>query len=151
MKITAKIIWRRMPEENFTDNNYKRIHKWFFDGGSAVEASSSPQIVPVPKSDPALIDPEEAFIAGISSCHMLFFLSLAAKKNFVIDEYEDNPEALMGRNENGKIAVLTLTLRPKIKFVGNIRPDEKTIHSLHELAHSECFLANSVKTGIIIK
>lgn len=151
MKITAKILWQRRPEEKFTDNNYKRIHKWFFDGGSSVEASASPDIVPVPKSDPALIDPEEAFVASISSCHMLFFLSLAAKKKFIVEEYEDNAEALMGKNEEGKMAVLNITLRPRVIYGGAAIPDDAAVRFLHERAHAECFLASSVKTKITIE
>jgi organic hydroperoxide reductase OsmC/OhrA len=151
MKINAKILWQKSPEEKFIDGNYRRVHKWILDGGMKIDASSSPEIVPLPMSDPSLIDPEEAFVAGIASCHMLFFLSIAAKKKFIIDYYEDNPEAIMGKNDEGKMAVLSLTLHPKVTFTGTNIPAEENIKLIHELAHSNCFLANSIKTKISIK
>ena len=150
MKINAKILWQRSQGEKFLDGNYRRVHKWILDGGMRIEASSSPEIVPTPMSDPSLIDPEEAYILSIASCHMLFFLSIAAKKKFIIEQYQDNPEAIMGKNDEGKMAVLSLTLHPKVTFAGTNIPEEDNIKLIHELAHSNCFLANSVKTKISI-
>jgi organic hydroperoxide reductase OsmC/OhrA len=150
MKINAKILWHRSPEEKFLDGNYRRVHNWILDGGMRIEASSSPEIIPMPMSDPSLIDPEEAFIASIASCHMLFFLSIAAKKKFIIENYEDNPEAIMGNNNEGKMAILSLILQPKVTFAGTNIPAEDNIKLIHELAHSNCFLANSIRTKISI-
>ncbi len=151
MKITAKIIWEKSPTENFLDGRYHRAHRWVFDGGMTIEASSSPEIVPVPMSDAALIDPEESFVAAISSCHMLFFLSISAKEKIVVRHYEDNPEALMGEDEAGKTSVLSIVLRPEITFEGPDIPVKATIQRIHHLAHASCFLANSVKTKISVQ
>lgn len=150
MKIKSKILWTRNPEEIFLNGKYKRVHQWIFDGGFTLNASSSPEIVPLSMSDPALIDPEEAFITGISSCHMLFFLSIAAKKKLMVKCYEDNPTAVLGKNEAEELAIISLILKPKVRFEGSRIPDEATIQTLHELAHSQCFLANSIKTKITI-
>ena len=151
MTIQAKVLWERKTEENFLVARYSRVHHWHLDGGAIIPASASPEIVPVPFSDPTLIDPEEAYVASISSCHMLFFLSIAAKKKLVIERYEDNPEGTLGKNEQGKTAVLSVVLRPKVWFGGTSAPSRKTIEHIHELAHSECFIANSVRTKITIE
>ncbi len=151
MEIKSKILWVRGPGEAFLDGKYKRIHKWTFDGGLTLDASSSPEIVPLPMSDPALMDPEEAFITSISSCHMLFFLSMAANKKLVVNFYEDSPTAILGKNENGILSVVSLILNPKVGFEGDQLPDEKAVYQLHERAHANCFLANSINTKITIK
>lgn len=150
MKIQTKITWQRQLEEIFLDGNYSRNHQWILDGGLIMEASASPDVVPIPMSDPTLMDPEEAFISSISSCHMLFFLAIAARKKFVVDTYEDNPEAIMGKLENNRTAVLCITLQPKITFTKSNCPTEKMIDRIHKIAHANCFLANSVNTKIII-
>lgn len=151
MRIQTKILWNRQLEEPFLDGNYKRNHQWILDGGSIINASSSPEVVPIPMSDPTLIDPEEAFISSISSCHMLFFLAIAARKKFIVDTYEDNPKAEMGKMENNRTAMLTITLQPKITFTEDNYPTEKMVDRIHKIAHANCFLANSVNTKIIIQ
>ena len=146
---TARILWES-NSDNFTKNTYSRAHHWSFDGGQTVLASSSPHVVRVPFSDPAGIDPEEALVAAISSCHMLTFLSIAAKKRFVVDAYVDEALGIMTKNENGKLFVSKVTLDPKIEFSGDKVPTPEQIADMHHLAHKECFIANSVLTEIVV-
>ncbi len=150
MKYTARVYWEKKQDQLFADNKYSRAHKWIFDGGTEVPASSSPQVVPLPMSDESAVDPEEAFIAAISSCHMLFFLSIAASSNYVIDSYEDIPEGLMSKNENGQMAMTDIILKPKIIFSGTNIPSAEQLDNLHNSAHKKCYLANSVKSTIKI-
>ncbi|HEY5406085.1 MAG TPA: OsmC family protein [Ginsengibacter sp.] len=150
MKYSAKIVWQKNPSEIFTDGKYSRVHEWQFDGGMKIPASPSPSVVPLPMSDEKLVDPEEAFVASLSSCHMLFFLSIAAKKKFVVEHYEDNAEGIIDRNAEGKLAMLSVTLNPVIIFSENNIPSLSTIDAIHEEAHDNCFIANSVKTIIHI-
>ena len=145
--IFAMIAWTRQ-NETFSDNRYSRKHRWVFDGGLEVQASSSPSVVPVPMSDETAIDPEEAFVASISSCHMLWFLSIAASRGFIVDEYRDDAIGEMGKNANGKIAVTVVVLNPGTQFALNHRPTEEQIRAMHDKAHAECFIANSVTTEI---
>jgi organic hydroperoxide reductase OsmC/OhrA len=147
--IPVKIEWARR-DELFTDNRYSRVHRWTFDGGAEVVASSSPQIVPLPMSDAAAIDPEEAFVAALSSCHMLWFLSLAAKKGLRVNRYVDLAEGRMDRNEAGKLVMLEVCLRPKVEWDGE-QPDTATVAAIHHSAHDECFIANSVRTKVTIE
>ena len=147
---TATIKWERRAGENFTDNRYSRAHQWDFDGGVSVPASSSPQAVRVPLSNPAAVDPEEAFVASLSSCHMLWFLSLAAKKGFVVDSYEDKAVGRLERNEQGRTAMSRVVLKPEIRFGGATQPTPEELRALHEAAHHECFIANSVKTTVTV-
>ena len=144
MTYTATIAWSRAPDEIFTDNRYSRGHQWSFDGGVTFRASSSPHVVPR-YSDPAGVDPEEAFIAAISSCHMLSFLYVAAKAGLVVDSYSDTAEGVMTKTE-GRIWVSQVTLRPLV--VCAFPPDRATLDALHHAAHDACFIANSVKTDI---
>ena len=144
MTYTATVQWARAPDEIFTDNRYSRGHQWSFDGGVSFRASSSPHVVPR-YSDPAGVDPEEAFIAAISSCHMLTFLYLAAKAGLVVDSYDDTAEGVMAKTD-GRVWVSQVTLRPLIKW--GQTPDAATQTALHHAAHEECFIANSVKTDI---
>ncbi len=146
-KFTLSISWERRGEV-FTDNKYSRRHEWCFDGGAVVPASSSPHVVPVPMSDASSVDPEEAFVASLSSCHMLWFLSIAAKQRFLVERYRDNPEAIMGRNVDGKVAITVVTLRPTALFGGNRIPSNEEILQMHDEAHQECFIANSVKSDV---
>lgn len=148
MNYGVKLLWKKASDETFTDGKYSRRHQWIFDGGTKVTASSSPHVVPLPMSDESAVDPEEAFIAALSSCHMLFFLSFAAKHNYVIEAYEDNAEGTMSKIENGEMAMTAVNLRPKVKFTGNHIPSEEVIAELHELSHKKCFIANSVKTEV---
>jgi organic hydroperoxide reductase OsmC/OhrA len=148
MNYSAKIIWQKQWGEEFEKGKYSRVHQWVFDGGMKISASSSPNVVPVPMSDPSLIDPEEAFLASLSSCHMLFFLSIAAKKKIIVEKYEDHVQGSMGKNSEEEMAMLTVILNPTIIFSGTDQPSQETIRQIHELAHASCFIANSVKTKI---
>jgi len=143
----ATISWER-DGAAFVDNRYSRGHRWEFDGGVSVAASSSPHVVPLPYSVEAAVDPEEAFVAAISSCHMLWFLSLAAKQGYVIDQYADTAVGVMGRDADGTLAMLDVTLRPAVAFSGIKQPNEEQLMVLHHAAHAACFIANSVKTRI---
>ncbi|MBK7685614.1 MAG: OsmC family protein [Rhodocyclaceae bacterium] len=149
-QISAEIIWQR-GEQDFLSNHYSRRHTMRFDGGAEILGSSSPHIVPLPMSDPTAVDPEEAFVASLSSCHMLWFLSIAAKRKFCVDSYHDAALGLMENNANGKMVVAVVTLRPAITFSGLHHPTRAEIHQLHHRAHEECFIANSVKSEIRIE
>ncbi len=144
----ATVEWRR-GDAAFADNRYPRAHVWRFDGGAEVRASSSPHSVPVPLSDPAGVDPEEAFVASLSSCHMLWFLSLAAKRGLVVERYVDEAVGLLGPNAEGRPAMTRVTLRPAVTFSGPRVPDEAEVCELHERAHHECFIATSVRTEVV--
>lgn len=144
----AQIRWSR-GEAVFTDNRYSRGHTWHFDGGVDVPASSSPHSVRLPLSVAAAVDPEEAFVASISSCHMLWFLSIAAASGFRVDDYVDDAVGVMGKNAAGKMAVTRVTLRPYVTFSGDELPEHTQIDELHHKAHAECFIANSVTTEIL--
>ncbi len=147
---TARITWQR-GDELFVDNKYSRGHLWTFDGGVTVPASSSPHVVPVPLSVEADVDPEEAFVASLSSCHMLFFLALAAQQRFVVDSYVDDAVGVMGLNDLGKTAMLSVKLRPVISFNGEKQPTSEELESLHHKSHDLCFIANSVKTDVVVE
>ncbi|ARU88369.1 OsmC family protein [Pseudomonas sp. M30-35] len=144
---TAKVMWQR-GTQNFLNNRYSRAHSWLFDGGAQVPASSSPHVVPLPYSDPAAVDPEEAFVASLSSCHMLWFLGIAAKQGFEVDEYEDNPVGLMAKNAQGRIAMTRVTLFPRVTFAADKNPTHEQLTELHHKAHDQCFIANSVLTTV---
>lgn len=144
----ATIGWRSDGE--FVSGRYSRRHEWGFDGGARVTASSSPDVVPVPMSDPAGVDPEEALVAAASSCHMLWFLSLAQAEGIDVASYDDEADGVMGRLAPGKIGLTKITLRPAIAF-GGPRPDAATLDRLHHQAHERCFIANSLKTEIVIE
>ncbi|MCA8949681.1 MAG: OsmC family protein [Planctomycetes bacterium] len=144
---TAEVLWQRDDQE-FLDNRYSRRHLLRFDGGLEVRGSSSPQVVPLPMSDAAAVDPEEAFVAALSSCHMLWFLSIAARRRFCVDRYADAAVGVMGKNAAGKIAMLTVTLRPQVDFSGDRRPTPAELERMHHDAHEQCFIANSVKTEV---
>ncbi len=145
---SAEVRWFRGAQP-FTDNKYSRAHKWRFDGGIEVPASSSPSVVPVPLSSREAVDPEEAFVASLSSCHMLWFLFLAAKRGFRVDDYADHATGEVSKNAEGKIAMTKVTLHPQVTFSGDRVPDEQGQHQLHDAAHEQCFLANSVKTEVL--
>lgn len=144
---TAIVEWKRGENERFVDQKYSRAHLWRFDGGARVAASASPHIVPLPHSVAENVDPEEAFIAALSSCHMLFFLSFAARKGYVVDSYVDEAQGVMERNEEGRLAMTSVKLRPRIAYQGT-RPERSVEEELHHQAHEACFLANSVKTKV---
>lgn len=148
---SATISWSLRDEEKFTDNRYTRAHCWHFDGGETVRASSSPQVVPLPYSDESAVDPEEAFIASLSSCHMLWFLSIAAKRGFVVEQYKDKVNGVMQKNVEGKSAITKVTLRPEVHYAKGNQPTEKEELDIHHEAHEQCFIANSVKTDIKVE
>ncbi|HTY18168.1 MAG TPA: OsmC family protein [Myxococcota bacterium] len=141
----AAIAWKRGGRE-FTYDAYSRDHTWKFEGGSEVAASAAPGF----KGNPALVDPEAAFVASVASCHMLTFLAIAARKRMVVDAYEDDAVGHMEKNEEGKLAVTRVALRPRIRF-GGAEPSAEELAQLHELAHENCFIANSVRTAITVE
>lgn len=145
----ARVIWRRRQDERYIDNKYGRGHEWVFDGGLTVPASSSPHIVPLPYSDERNVDPEEAFVASLSSCHMLFFLSVAARAAFVVDRYVDDALGIMEKDVDGRLAMTRVTLRPNVTFSGERRPSLDELRAMHHKAHERCFIANSVKTEVV--
>jgi organic hydroperoxide reductase OsmC/OhrA len=148
-KYTAEIVWQRNEQEQFIDQKYSRAHLWNFDGGASIAASSSPSIVPLPYSVEENVDPEEAFIASLSSCHMLFFLQLAAKNKLIVDKYDDQAIGIMGKDVQGKICMTKVTLRPRVLFSGDKQPNLAMLETLHHQAHAQCFIANSVKTQVV--
>ena len=146
---TATIRWTRDPSTDFARGQYSRAHNWEFDGGLTVPASPSPHIVPAPWNDPAGVDPEEAFVASLSSCHMLFFVDFARRAGFVVDSYVDQAEGVLEKRSDGKMWMSKVTLRPNIAWGGN-PPDAAAIDDLHHRAHEACFIANSVTTEVIV-
>jgi len=144
---TAELRWRR-GEQSFTDKRYSRKHTWRFDGGLEFAGSSAPSSVPEPMSDPAAIDPEEAFVASLSSCHLLWFLAIAAERKFCVDQYRDTPTGTLARNAHGKFAISVVILRPHVTFSGRTLPTRDEIRAMHEAAHEACYIANSVTTDV---
>ena len=144
---TAEISWQR-NDEDFLGNRYSRRHVMRFDGGAEVAGSSSPHVVPLPMSDASAVDPEEAFVASLSSCHMLWFLSIAARHQFCVDSYVDAASGVMAKNADGKIAMTVVTLRPDAMFSGEKLPTHAEIDALHHEAHEACYIASSVKTDV---
>lgn len=144
---TAHLRWQRTAGEAFTDQRYSRRHTLEFDGGVVLPASSAPSSVPLPYSDASAVDPEELFVASLSSCHMLWFLSLAAAQGHVVDHYEDAAEGLLARDAEQRLAMTQVTLRPSVAFAAPV-PDEAAVAALHHAAHERCFIANSVKTEV---
>jgi organic hydroperoxide reductase OsmC/OhrA len=145
---TASVSWKR-DGPAFTKGRYSRVHQWRFDGGLTVPASSSPHVVRPPFADPSCIDPEEAFIAALSSCHMLWFLSLAAKAGYVVDRYEDAAEGVMEGDLDSGASITEVTLRPEVEFSGAPAPDDAAVTRLHHEAHELCFIARSVKARVV--
>jgi organic hydroperoxide reductase OsmC/OhrA len=146
----ATVTWTR-GDAAFTDNRYSRAHKWRFDGGIEVPASSAPSSVRLPYSVAEAVDPEEALVASASSCHMLTFLYLAAKAGFVVDRYEDDALGAMTKNDRGKLFVSKITLRPAIAFGGDRQPNAAELDALHHHAHEECYIANSIRSEVVIE
>ncbi len=147
---TADLTWTR-GEQDFIGNAYSRRHLVRFDGGVEMPGSSSPHVVPVPMSDTSAVDPEEMFVASLASCHMLWFLSIAAARKFCVDRYVDRAVGVMAKNAAGKLAMTTVTLRPAVTFSGTRLPTREQIEHLHHKAHQECFIANSVKTEVRVE
>jgi len=146
----ATVTWQR-GDQAFVDNRYSRAHRWRFDGGAEVPASSSPSNVRPPFSDPAGVDPEEAFVASLSSCHMLWFLFFAAKAKHVVDSYEDDAVGLLGKNAQGKTAFTRVTLRPKVRLAGGGEIPAAELDQLHQEAHAHCFIAHSVTAELAVE
>lgn len=146
----AGVAWRRQPAEAFVDLRYSRAHTWRFDGGLAVPASSAPSSVPLPYSKAENVDPEEALVAAISSCHMLTLLYLAAREGLVVDSYEDSAIGSMRPIDKGRLAVSVVRLQPHIVFSGAKSPTDADVRRLHRAAHEECYIANSVNCRIEI-
>jgi organic hydroperoxide reductase OsmC/OhrA len=148
----ATIRWA-LPADGaaFLKGRYSREHTWSFDGGLTVPASPAPSVIPAPFSNPAGVDPEEAYVAAIASCHMLSFLYVAMHSGVVVERYEDDAVGVMRKNERGAIWVAAVTLRPRVVFGGSTRPTPAEVDRLHQRAHEECFIANSVKTEILIE
>ena len=145
---TAQVEWQRGPLETFTDNRYSRRHLLRFDGGVVVPASSSPAVVPLPMSDAGAVDPEEMFVASLASCHMLWFLSLAARQGFRVDSYDDDATGVLARDAEGRLAMTRVTLRPRVQCSGERQPTPVELRALHHEAHEACFIANSVRTVV---
>lgn len=142
----VKISWKN-EKEDFSYAAYDRTHTWEMDGGKSLKASAAPEFM----GDIHFLNPEEALAGALSSCHMMTFLFLASKKKMVVESYEDQSVAVLEKNQNNKMAVTKLFLRPKVVFRGDSQPTKEVIHSLHEKAHEECFIANSVLTEIILE
>jgi len=146
----ARVTWSR-GNAPFADNQYSRRHEWTFDGGVTVPASSSPAVVPLPFSAPDAVDPEEALVASASSCHMLWFLSLAAGRGLVVDDYTDEAYGVLGRVARGKLAFSRIVLRPDIRFADPRTVDAATVAALHDAAHDRCFIASSLRCDVVVE
>ena len=144
---TAEILWQRNGGD-FLSNRYSRRHLMRFDGGLEVPGSSSPHVVPEPMSDASALDPEEAFVASLSSCHMMWFLTFAGKRKLCVDRYADAAEGVMAKNADGNLAMTVVTLRPEVTFSSERWPTREELDALHHAAHKACFIANSVKTEV---
>jgi len=144
---TSTVLWQR-GEQNFLDNRYSRRHEIHFDSGTVLPASSSPHVVPLPMSDAQAVDPEELFVAALSSCHMLWFLSLARDAGFIVDRYEDEAEGHMARDAQRRMMMSTVTLRPRVQFAPGHAPSREQLQALHHAAHEQCYIANSVRTQV---
>ncbi len=147
-KHTALVEWTR-DGAVFTDNRYSREHRWRFDGGVEVPASASPHVVRAPMSVAEAVDPEEAFVASLASCHLLWFLSIAAARGFVVDGYRDEAEGVLAQDEEGEMWMRTVTLRPATTFSGPRLPTQEELEAMHDEAHERCFLARSVRTKVL--
>ena len=147
---TATVEWQR-GDAKFIDRRFSRAHTWRFDGGAVVPGSSSPLSVPLPYSDAQAVDPEEALVAALSSCHMLFFIAGMARDGYVLDSYTDHAEGVMEKNARGKMAMARVTLRPRLVFSGEKQPTPEQVAALHHWAHEECYIANSVTAEVVVE
>lgn len=144
----AQLEWKRGALEPFVDQRYSRRHRLRFDGGAEIAASSSPHSVPLPYSDAGAVDPEEMLVAALASCHMLWFLSLAARQGHVVERYVDDALGTLAPDAQGRVSMTVVTLRPQVEFGAGSGPGEAALHALHEAAHAACFIANSVRTEV---
>jgi len=142
----CRVSWSR-GDHDYTYETYPRDHDWSFPGGVSVAASAAPDFL----GNPARVDPEEALVAALSSCHMLTFLALAARKRFVVERYEDDAIGTLEKNQDGRLAITRVVLRPRIVFGGENQPDAAALEKLHHTAHDHCFIANSVKTEVTVE
>lgn len=142
----VNVSWQR-TSAGFSYEEYNREHTWSFDGGIKVRATAAPEY----RGKPDGVDPEEAFVAALSSCHMLTFLAIASRKRLVVDSYEDDAVGFMEKNSQGRLAVTRVILRPRIKFSGPEAPTGDQLTKLHEQSHHECFIANSVLTEVTVE
>ena len=147
---TATVSWSR-GDQAYTDGKYSRAHTWHFDGGIDVPGSSSPHVVKVPLSNENAVDPEEAFIASLASCHLLFFLDFARRAGFRVDSYVDEAQGVLAKDAQGRMAMTVVTLRPRIVFSGDKMPAPADIDALHHKSHEECYIANSVRTEVRVE
>ena len=145
----AVIHWEQ-PAVDFFKGQYSREHTWSFDGGAVIPASPAPSVIPAPWSNAALIDPEEAFVASLSSCHMLVYLYVASRQGFQVAAYHDEATGAMAKNERGVPWVSAVTLHPVITYAGEKRPSAEEEARLHHVAHEQCYIANSVKTEVTV-
>jgi organic hydroperoxide reductase OsmC/OhrA len=150
MQFEATLEWKR-DGQDFLGQRYSRAHTWRFDGGAVVPASSSPLSVPLPMSDAAAVDPEEALVAAASSCHMLFFLSIAAKRGHTVDSYSDRAVGTLGKNAQGRMAMTRIALRPAIVFAGTAPPAEEELQAIHHQAHEHCYIANTLNCEVVVE
>ena len=141
----AEISWKRQTE-SFAYDHYNRAHDWKFDAGLTVPGSAAPAY----RGEPDRVDPEEAFVASLSSCHMLTFLAIAARKKLVVDAYQDRAVGHMDKNAQGKLAITSVDLHPHVTFAPGVEVDKETLKKMHHNAHENCFIANSVKSLIIV-
>ena len=149
-KYITTVSWSR-DGQSFTDNQYKRSHQWEFDSGQTIRASASPDIVPTPLSDSMAIDPEEAFVAALSSCHMLWFLSIAAETGFVVEQYVDKATGILSKDKDGEQAITKVTLFPHVTYKKASAPSSEEHRNIHKHADEKCFISNSVKTKVEIE
>ncbi|MBA3669317.1 MAG: OsmC family protein [Sphingomonas sp.] len=147
---SATVRWTARPDDAFAKGQYSRSHEWVFDGGVTLPASSSPHVVPLPWSDEKGVDPEEAFIASLSSCHMLFVLDFARRAGFAVASYTDEATGVLGKLGDGRMAMISVALHPRITWAG-AAPDAAALADLHDKAHHACFIANSVTTKVTIE
>ncbi|MCG8441232.1 MAG: OsmC family protein [Caulobacterales bacterium] len=148
---TATISWSLKDGDDFSKGRFSRAHQWSFDGGHVTPGSPAPDVAPPPMSDPAGVDPEEAFVASLSSCHMLFFLYFAQRRGFVVQSYRDAAEGQLGKRADGRTAMARVALRPDIAFGGERAPNAAELADLHEKAHEACYIANSVTTEVVVE
>jgi organic hydroperoxide reductase OsmC/OhrA len=147
----ATVAWSRGAGEAFVDRRYSRRHEWSFDGGTRVAASASPQVVKAPYSDAAAVDPEEAMVASLASCHMLFFLDFAARAGFRVRSYRDDALGVMSKDERQREWMSLVTLRPHVVFDGDKAPTAADVDALHHKAHDHCYIANSLKAEVRVE
>ena len=138
--------WNR-ESEDFTYKNYNRSHEWDFGHGTVVKASAAKDYL----GDEELVDPEQSFVASLSACHMLTFLAIASQKKFVVDSYKDDAVGILAKNEQGKMAITEVKLHPHIVFSGDNQPSADDLAKLHDAAHHNCFIANSVTTKVTVE